>query len=100
MGVTLFFCQKLLNTQHGVGRCANKSPMKWANALKESSKKFTEAKGSLSRKRPAGTLIQMGSWNTYLEGEACITRGPLYRIQFQVFWGPPLCLDYYLRGGF
>ena len=32
--------QKLLNTQHGVGRCAHKSPiMKQANALKEYSKK-------------------------------------------------------------
>ena len=31
--------QKLLNTQHGVGRCAYKSPIiKWANMLKESSK--------------------------------------------------------------
>ena len=33
------FGQKLLNTQCSVGRCARKSPiMKWANALKESSK--------------------------------------------------------------
>ena len=43
--------QKLLNTQHGVGRCTCKSPiMKWANVLKESSKKnFTEAECSLSQ---------------------------------------------------
>ena len=35
------FGQKLLNSQHGVGRCARKSPiMKWANVLKESSKKI------------------------------------------------------------
>ena len=34
------FGQKLLNTQCSVGRCAHKSPIKkWANALKESSKK-------------------------------------------------------------
>ena len=34
------FGQNLLNTQHGVGRCTCKSPMmKWANTLKESSKK-------------------------------------------------------------
>ena len=34
------FDQKLLNMQRGVGRCAHKSPiMKWANALKKSSKK-------------------------------------------------------------
>ena len=32
------FSQKLLNTQHSVGRCARKSPiMKWADVLKESS---------------------------------------------------------------
>ena len=44
------FGQKLLNTQCGVGRCARKSPiMKWANTLKESSKKFTEAKHSFSQ---------------------------------------------------
>ena len=44
------FGQKLLNTQHSVGRCARKSHiMKWANALKESSKKFTEAQRSLSQ---------------------------------------------------
>ena len=50
MEVMLFFGQKLLNTEHGVGRCACKSPiMKWANTLKESSKKFTEAEHSLSQ---------------------------------------------------
>ena len=45
------FSQKLLNTQHSVGRCAPTSPiMKCANALKESSKnKFTEAEHSLSQ---------------------------------------------------
>ena len=33
------FGQKLLNTQHSVGRCTCKSPiMKWTNTLKESSK--------------------------------------------------------------
>ena len=46
------FGQKLLNTQHRVGRCACKSPvMKWANVLKESSKILTEAKRSLSQQR-------------------------------------------------
>ena len=46
------YCQFLVKhswTQRGVGRYAPKSPvMKWANALKESSKKFTEAEHSLS----------------------------------------------------
>ena len=44
------FGQKMLNTECGVGRCSCKSPiMKWANTLKDSSKKFTEAKCSLSQ---------------------------------------------------
>ena len=44
------FGQKLLNTQCGVGTCTPKSPiMTWANTLKESSEKFTEAKCSLSQ---------------------------------------------------
>ena len=44
------FGQKLLNTQHGVGRSAYKSRiMKWTNVLKESLKEFTEAKCSLSQ---------------------------------------------------
>ena len=38
------FGKKLQYTQRSVGRCTCKSPiMKWANVLKESSKKFTEA---------------------------------------------------------
>ena len=41
---------KLLNTQCNVGRCARKSPiLKWANSLKESSNKFTEANRILSQ---------------------------------------------------
>ena len=45
-----FFGKKLLNAHRGVGRCALKSPvMKWAKALKESSKKLTEAEHSLSQ---------------------------------------------------
>ena len=44
------FGQKLLNTQHGVGRYAHKSQiMKWANALKKSFKKFTKAEHNLSQ---------------------------------------------------
>ena len=55
-GSHAIFGQKLLNTQHGVGRCAVKSPaMKWADPLKESSEKFMEAKHSLSQ------LIRTGS---------------------------------------
>ena len=41
------FVQKLLNTQGGVGRGACKLLIvKWANTLKESSKKFTEAQAA------------------------------------------------------
>ena len=51
------FGQKLLNTQHSVGRYTYKSPiMKCANSLKQSSKKFTEAKHSLSQQH------QLGHW--------------------------------------
>ena len=49
-GSHAMFGQKLLNTQHGMGRCAHISPiMKWVNTFKESSKKFTEAEHSLSQ---------------------------------------------------
>ena len=44
------FCQKLLNTQHRVGKCTGKSSiMKWANVLKESSEEFTNTKCILSQ---------------------------------------------------
>ena len=47
-----FFAKKLLNTQHGVGRCTPKSPItKFANTLKEPSKKFTEAEHNPSQCR-------------------------------------------------
>ena len=50
LGGHYVFGQKLLNTQCNVGRCARKSPiLKWANSLKESSNKFTEANRSLSQ---------------------------------------------------
>ena len=55
--VILCSWSKLLNTQHSVGRCACKSPTtKWANAFKESWKKFTEATQPLTTP-PAGTLM-------------------------------------------
>ena len=77
-GSCWFFGQKLLNTQGSVGRCACKSPIvKWANALKESSKNY-------SLKLNAASLKLNASWYTdtdvFLEhsptGEACITRDP------------------------
>ena len=50
IGVMLFFGQKLLNTQHSVGRCAGKSPKKWVNMFESSKKKITETQCSLSQK--------------------------------------------------
>ena len=51
--------QKLLNTQHGVGRCSCKSPItKWANML-SLQKKFTEAKLRLSQQRQ---LVHWHRW--------------------------------------
>ena len=71
------FGQKLLNTWCGVGRCDHKSPTrKWANKLKESSKKIHWSQTQPLTTTPAVALIQMGSQNTNLAGEACIKRGP------------------------
>ena len=51
--------QKLPNTQHGVGRCTGTSSiMKQAHALKEFSKKFTEAEHSFSQQHQLVTLIR------------------------------------------
>ena len=45
-----FFGKKLQNTEHGIGRCLVNHPiMKWANTLKASSKKFSEAEHGLSQ---------------------------------------------------
>ena len=68
--------QKWLNTQCGEGRCARKSPiMKWANALKESSKKnslksnaashnnaswYTDTDGFLEHSPSGGSLYHKG----------------------------------------
>ena len=63
------FGQKLLNTQHCVGRCTHKSPtMKGTNPLKESSKKFTEAKLHLSQHHQ---LLHRYRWvpRTHLAGK-------------------------------
>ena len=89
LGGDAVFCQKL-NTQHGVGRCAHKSPvMKWANALKETKK--------ISLK--LNTASHSTSWCTDTDGflEHTPSRGSLYYktiILFQkiilVFWCPPL----------
>ena len=49
------------STQRSVGRCAHKPTiMKWANVLKESSKKLTESKCSLSQQ------CQLAHWYTWV----------------------------------
>ena len=49
-------------TQHGVGRCARKAPMmKWANRLKNSSKKIHWSRTEPLTTPPVGTLLQVGS---------------------------------------
>ena len=69
----LFFGQKLLNTWCSVGRCAHLLLiMKWGNAL-SLQKNSLELKAASHK--PAGTLIQMGSWNAHLTREACSVRG-------------------------
>ena len=95
MGGHAVFCQKLLNTQHSVGSCANISPVrKWTNLLKESSKKIHwSCKQSLTT-LPAGTLIEKGSENTHLAGGSLYGKGPaLQKIVLGLFWVPlPLCV--------
>ena len=56
------FGQKPLTAQCSVGRCARKSPiMKWANALKKSSKTSHWSRTQPLTTTPAGSLKQMGS---------------------------------------
>ena len=77
------FGQKLLNTQHGVGRCTHKPLiMIWANMLKESSKKIHGSRMQSLTTPPAGTLIHIVCENTPLAGEACTTRSPPSRREF------------------
>ena len=55
------FGQTLLNVQIGLGKCTPKSPIvKWANALKESSKEIHLSQTQPLTTPPAGTLIHMG----------------------------------------
>ena len=74
-GIMPFLVKNYWTPQWGTDKCTHKSPiMKWANRLKEASKKI-----HWSRTQPltsAATLIQMGSQNTHLMEEACATRGP------------------------
>ena len=67
------FGQKLLNTRHNVGRCSHKSPiMKWANILKESSKKISLKLNTVSYSNV--------SWDADIDGflEHSLSGGNLY----------------------
>ena len=86
------FGQKLMNTQHSVGRCARKSLiMKWADALREFSKKFHWSQMQPLTTLSAGTLITDGFLEYSPSGEAYTTRGLPYRREFW-FFGSPLCI--------
>ena len=78
--------QKLLNTQHGVGRCAPKSPiMRWANMLKESSKKIHWSLSQPLTTTPnAGFLEHSPKWGKLDHKGAC---PPEDNSRF--FWVPP-----------
>ena len=61
-GGRAIFGQKLLNTQHGVGRWARKSPLQnWENTLTECSRQIHWSWKQPITPMPAGILIQMGS---------------------------------------
>ena len=89
-GGNVVFGQKLLNTQHGMGSCTFKSPiMKWANALKESSKII-----HWGQPNPASHNNANGNTNTdgFLEhspsGGSLYYRGPALQKIFPVFCIP------------
>ena len=83
------FGQKLLNTQHGVGRCARKSPiMKWANMSKESSEKLTEAECSLSQ-QPSWCTDTDGFLEHLPGGGKPVLQGACPPEDNSVFLGPP-----------
>ena len=89
-GVMLFFNQKLLNTQHGVGRCAWKSPiMKWANELKESSKKIYWCWMKPLTKPPPSTLMHMGP-RTLPQQRKPVLQGPTLPEDNSRVFGSPL----------
>ena len=76
MGVMAIFGQKLMNTQHSVGRYAHKSAiMKWANVLKESSKK-NSLKPKTASHNNASCYTDTGG---FLEHSP--SRGSLYVVQ-------------------
>ena len=68
------FGQKLLNTQHGVGRCTRNHPSWIGQTHWKSSKKIHWSRRQPLTTTPASTLMHMGSENTHPAREAYITR--------------------------
>ena len=84
------FCQKLLNTQWGVGRCARKSPiMKWARALKESPKPISLKLNTASHNASWSADTDEFLEHTTSGGSLCCN-GPTLQKIILIFWGSPL----------
>ena len=83
---------KLLNTQHGVGVCAYKSPIiKWANALKESSKRIYWSQMQPLTTMPAGTLYR---WipKTFISWGKLVLQGGCPPEDNSILGGCPPCI--------
>ena len=90
LGGHAVFSQKLLNTQRRVGRCARKSPiMRWANALKESSKKVPWSQMEPLTTMPGGMMIQMGSRTLTQWGKPVLQAAHSPEDNSGFFVGPP-----------
>ena len=92
-GAHAVFWSKTAEHSAGTGRCAHKSPMmKWANALKESSKKLTEANAASHNK------ANNASWCTDTDGflehspswGSLYYKGPALQKIILGFWGSSL----------
>ena len=92
----LLFGQKLLNTQCGVGRCTYKSPiLKWANALKESSKSSLNLNAA-SHNNASGYTDTDGFLEHLPSGESLYYKGLAHQKIMLVLGGDPLYLHLYL----
>ena len=84
------FDPKLLNSWSGMGRCAHKSPiMKWANALKESSKKNSVKPNTASHNNTR--------W--YTDTDGFLEHSPSWGIGRSLYYNGPT-LQKIIPGGF
>ena len=82
------FGQKLLNIQSGVGRYACKSPiMKWANLLKESSKKISLKLNAAFHNYTSWYMDTDGFLEDSPRGRSLYYKGPAVQKVIPVFWG-------------